>query len=320
MLKEKYKMKKLRTATAGILLLSLLFMNSCSFATFDKYNMLQSNNQNNDATMATGDGFNAWLPDDMLSSENNVAEESKPSEEMNSVGGDDENNAPSYTQQTVTEAPYVPDVSAYTKEQVLNVYEKAHTLTRSYMGNVTVYHTEAFNAEVKEATPDSSLVKTLANYIVDLVGSEGEQTLNFSDGKAMNKDNETIPILLPQRSAYNLPAEGVVSATASPEGELLHVRIVLVPETVTMGEIPQYNAGAIGYLDTSGMSFKVITISRVDISYTGSVIDAYIRTDGYIQSVTYTINMSTYAEVSGMGISGNGTLEGAQTEKWVFGW
>ena len=61
---------------------------------------------------------------------------------------------------------------------------------------------------------------------------------------------------------------------------------------------------------------KIITISRVDITYSGSVIDAVISADGYVESVTYTINMSTYAELSGMGISGYGTLEGAQTEKW----
>lgn len=314
-------MKSVKCTMTAILLVCMLFMNSCSFSSFKEYNINSGNNQNNDITMATQEGFNAWLPDDMLASESvPETEVSDTYEELSSDSLVTENTEPPVTVPPVTDTPSVPDFSSYSKEQVLNVYEKAHTLTRSYMGNVTVHHTEEFSAEVKEATPDSSLVKTLANYIVDLVGSEGEQTLNFAGGKATNKDNEVIPILLPQRSQYSLPAEGVQSATAVPEGDLLHIRIVLVPETVTMGETPQYNSGAIGYLDTSDMSFKIITISRVDISYTGSVIDAYIRTDGYIQSVTYTINMSTYAEISGMGISGNGTLEGAQTEKWVFGW
>ena len=74
-----------------------------------------------------------------------------------------------------------------------------------------------------------------------------------------------------------------------------------------------------GYV-IADMDFKIITISRVDITYPGSVIDAVIRADGYIESVTYTINMSTYAELSGMGISGYGTLEGAQTEQWNLIW
>lgn len=313
-------MKNSEKTAAAALLLCTVFMSSCSFASFNRYSVNTDAVQNNDITMATEDGFNAWLPDDMLSSERASSVEPSSSAETATDSAGTEAPLPSYSESESSAAPEVPDFSAYTKEQVLNVYEKAHALTRGYMGNMTVHHTEAFTAEVKEATPDSSLVKTLANYIVDLVGSEGEQTLIFSGGKALNSDDEVIPILLPQKTAYSLPAEGVLSAKAEAEGELLHLQIVLVPETVTMGEVPKYNAGAIGYLDTSGMSFKIITISRVDISYTGSVIDAYIRTDGYIQSVTYTINMSTYAEISGMGISGNGTLEGAQTEKWVFGW
>ena len=224
--------------------------------------------------------------------------------------------APETTLPAVTE----PDYSSYSKSEILDTYKEALSKTRAYTGALTVNHTEAFNADIKDAHPGGALTELLASNIVKLVGSEGQQTLNFNGGKATNKDGETVPILLPQRTDFSLSEAGIKTASVKKDGNKLRIRIVLVPETVSMGEIPPHNASSVGYLDTSEMSFSIITISRVDITYSGSVIDAVIRDDGYIESVVYTINMSTYAELSGMGISGYGTLEGAQTEKWELNW
>lgn len=212
------------------------------------------------------------------------------------------------------------DYSTFTKAQIIETYEKAVNTTRAYTGSFTATVTESFDAKIKDAHPGGALTELLADNIVKLVGSEGQQTLNFSGSRATNKDGENVPVLLPQRTSFSLPEKGVADASIEKSGDKTHIRIVLVPETVSMGQVPTYNSGAVGYLDTSDMSFSIITISRVDINYTGSVIDAYIRADGYVESVTYTINMSTYAELSGMGITGYGTLEGAQVEKWVINW
>lgn len=208
------------------------------------------------------------------------------------------------------------DYSSYTTAQIIDTYAAAVNKTRAYGGAFTAVKTEAFNAEITDAHPGGALTELLASNIVKLVGSEGQQTLSFSGGKAVDSEGVTVPVLLPQNGQFTLPVQGVSSAKISKSGDKTLIKITLIPETVAMGETPKYNSGAIGYLDTSDMDFKIITISRVDISYTGSVIDAVIRSDGYIESVTYTINMSTYAELSGMGITGYGTLEGAQTEKW----
>lgn len=210
------------------------------------------------------------------------------------------------------------DYSSYTGAQIVSRYKEALDKTRAYQGNITAVVTEGFDAKIKDAHPGGALTELLADNVVKLVGSEGQQTLNFSGGSAVNADGEAVPVLLPQRTSFSLPEEGVADAKIEKSGQKLHIKITLVPETVSMGQIPKYNASSVGYLDTSSMDFKIVTISRVDITYTGSVIDAVIGADGYIESVTYTINMSTYAELSGMGISGYGTLEGAQTEKWTL--
>ncbi len=210
------------------------------------------------------------------------------------------------------------DYASYSKKQIIDLYADALNRTRSYQGVLQVKHSETFTAQVVRAEPNNALVKRLANYIVNLVGSEGNQELVFKNGTAVNSEGETIPVLLPQRSEFSLSEEGVSFASVIKENDTVHIKLKLVSETVSMGQVPQHNASAIGYLDTSDISVPVVTMHRVDITYPGSEIDAYITSDGFIKNVTYTINMSTYAELSGMGMSGSGVLEGAQTEKWVI--
>lgn len=219
-------------------------------------------------------------------------------------------------QEATTALQSEEDYSVYSKKQIIDAYADALNKTRAYEGTITATKTESFDAKIKDAHPGGVLTELLASNIVKLVGSQGQQTINFSGGSGTDNEGLTVPVLLPQRAAFSLPEAGVQDAQISKTGDKTKIRLVLVPETVTMGQVPQYNSGAIGYLDTSDMDFKIITISRVDITYPGSVIDATIRSDGYIENVTYTINMSTYAELSGMGITGYGTLEGAQTESW----
>ena len=50
------------------------------------------------------------------------------------------------------------------------------------------------------------------------------------------------------------------------------------------------------------------------------MIDAYIRDDGYIASVNYTINLNVTGSVTGLGITGSGTMEGVEYESWEILW
>ncbi len=219
-------------------------------------------------------------------------------------------------QETTTAVQSEEDFSAYSKKQIIDTYADALNKTRGYQGAITATKTESFDAKIKDAHPGGALTELLASNIVKLVGSEGQQTINFSGGYGVDNEGITVPVLLPQNSAFSLPEEGVASAEIMKSGDKTKIRIVLIPETVNMGQVPPYNANSVGYLDTSKLDFKIVTISRVDITYTGSVIDAVIGSNGYVESVTYTVGMSTYAELSGMGISGYGTLEGTQIEQW----
>ena len=309
-------MKNIKSVLAVLTVFAMLLLSSCfAYSSFDELAQ-----QNGESTTAYEYKTTSYSESTTVLPENTTAVQVIPQETQPQVTVP-QTTVPQVTlpQAETTTAPVQEEIS-YTKAEIINIYSEALNKTRAYAGALTVNHTESFTADIKDAHPGGALTELLASNIVKLVGSEGQQTLSYNGGYAVNKDGETVPVLLPQRTHFNLPEAGVADARLSKTGDKTIIRLVLVPETVTMGQVPTYNSGAIGYLDTSGMDFKIITISRVDITYPGSVIDAVIRADGYIESVTYTINMSTYAELSGMGVSGYGTLEGAQTERWQLNW
>lgn len=310
-------LKRIKTAAAVLMIFAMLLLSSCfAYSSFDE--LVTGGKEGTTAyeykTTSYSENTTAFVVTENTTAVQVIPQVTIPQETVPQVTLPQETQP----QQEVTTAPV--QTENYTKKEIIDLYSEALNKTRGYTGALTVNHSESFTADIKDAHPGGALTELLASNIVKLVGSEGQQTLSYNGGTAVNKDGESVPVLLPQRTAFSLPEAGVSSAELSRTGDKTRIRLVLVPETVTMGQVPQYNSGAIGYLDTSDMDFKIITISRVDITYPGSVIDAVIRADGYIESVTYTINMSTYAELSGMGVSGYGTLEGAQTERWQLNW
>lgn len=210
--------------------------------------------------------------------------------------------------------------SSYSKSEIIKLYSDALSKTRSYTQPITVHHKESFDGSVVECSPDISLAKTLANYIISAIADPSETDYSFSGGTATNEDGESIPLLLPQRTTFSLPENAVNAATVTENNGTLNIHIELISESVGFGEVPKYNSSAIGYLDTSQFDFKIITVNSCTITYSGSTIDAVIRPDGYISECTYVINMSTTGNVTGMGITGGGTIAGAQTEVWTLNW
>ena len=220
--------------------------------------------------------------------------------------------------ETTTDVPTT--AAQLSAQEVLDLFANALNLTRGYQGTISVHHTETFSGEVVEAEPLGALATRLANRIIEMVSDPHDATLTFTNGVGVNEDNETVPILLPKNGAFSLPAEGVRNAFMDTANGMHHVVINLVSESVGLNEAPYYNAGAIGYLDTSSLNLSFIKINSCTITYTGSVIDAYIRDDGYIDSVTYTINLNVGGSVTGLGITGSGTMEGVEYETWDLQW
>lgn len=300
-------MQKLQRLTAVILLLSLLALAGCG-AKKEQETTAEPVSETTEAETLSSPVSTTPFSDaaTTAASETEVATTAAPT------------TAAPTTAAPTTAAP-IP-VSAYTPAQVLELLSGAVNKTKGYTGSVTVHHKESFTGGLKNVTPGGALVQQAVDFVMNLVAKPTEEDYQFSGGTAVTSEGETTQLLLPKAAAFTLPPEGVASASASEENGMVHVRLTLAPETCTsISEIPAYNASAIGYLDLAS-KFKVIKIQSVTIQYPGSTIDAYIRPDGYVQSVTYTIKLDAATTASGMGITGSANFAGDQVEEWNIQW
>ncbi|MBR5423055.1 MAG: hypothetical protein IK108_03500 [Clostridia bacterium] len=212
------------------------------------------------------------------------------------------------------------DFSSFDKAQTLNFLAAAINKTKAYTGDITVHHKESFTSTVTNVKPGGALATRALNFIKDLVLKPTEEDYRFSGGTATTSEGETTQLLLPKAAAFTLPEEGVAAASISQEGDLVHVILTLAAEEVrSLSEVPKYNAASIGYLDIAG-SFSILQIDEVTIRYPGSVIDAYVRGDGYVDRVTYTIKLDAGGKAHAMGISGSADFNGDQVEIWEIKW
>ena len=160
----------------------------------------------------------------------------------------------------------------------------------------------------------------LMNFVTGLVIKPSEEDYSFSNGSAVTSEGEKTQLLLPKDAAFTLSDSGVKSASIEKKNGMTHITVTLVSESCnSLTDKPEHNASAIGYLDISG-SFKLMKITSIKIDYPGSVIDVYIRDDGYVSSVTYTVNMDCHGEASYGLINGKADFKGAQTETWTLKW
>ena len=212
------------------------------------------------------------------------------------------------------------DYSGWDKTQILNYLSAAINKTKGYTGNITVNHKESFTSTVTNVTPGGALVTQAVNFVKDLVLKPSEEVYSFSGGTATTSEGETTQLLLPKAAAFTLPPEGVANATIAREGDKTRVVLTLAAEEVnSLSAVPKYNSSAIGYLNLDG-KFSIIQIQELTIKYPGSKIDALVRDDGYVQSVTYTITLDSYAKAKGMGITGTANFYGDQVEIWNINW
>ena len=224
------------------------------------------------------------------------------------------------TAATSSTAAASSDFSSFDKAQTLNFLAAAINKTKAYTGDITVHHKESFTSEVTNVKPGGAMATRALNFIKDLVLKPTEEDYKFSGGTATTSEGETTQLLLPKAAAFTLPEEGVAAASISQEGDLVHVKLTLAAEEVkSLSEVPKYNAASIGYLDIAG-SFSILQIDEVTIKYPGSTIDAYVRGDGYVDRVTYTIKLDAGGKAHALGISGSADFSGDQVEIWEIKW
>lgn len=234
----------------------------------------------------------------MVSPENTTAQQQTPADQPTQQG---------------TEQSAAP--SAMTDQQILDLLADSVNKTKAYSGNLTVQHSESFDANVTECT-GGSLVAKVVNSLMGTVVKPTDETLSFSGGTAVNSEGETVTILLPQKGNFRLQMSGISAISAYADGANTVVSVTLVPESVGMYETPAANAAGVGFLDVASLDLSLIEVTKADIQYRGSTIKAVINPNGYVTYAEYTIPLHVEG-AAGIGpVNGSAVFDGMQTEIW----
>ena len=220
---------------------------------------------------------------------------------------------------TTAAAPTGADPSTWSVQQIVDYVNKCVNQTRAYTGNLTAGHKETITATLTKA-PGGALLQSIANPIIESAIKPTDETLTFVNGQAVDSEKETVPILLPKKSAFSLDANGVASATARAEGTDTVVEIALVKEVGTLETAPQYNATSIGYLNAGMVDLSAVTLTACDITYPGSTMKLRINQSGYVVTADYSVPFVVEAAGKAMFISAEVTCEGSDSESWVLNW
>lgn len=209
----------------------------------------------------------------------------------------------------------LPDASGWSTAHIISKATEAVNKTKAYTGNLTVNHTEGFTANVTECSA-GGIIRSVVDLMIGWVVKPLEETLVYQNGRTVNSEGETVPIILPKRNAFSLSESGVQSATIKQTANEYIINIKLVEENVGMYDIPKHNAGAIGYLDVANFDISFMEIDSADIVYKGSSIELRINAEGYVTYANYKIPLHIEGSAHKGSISGSATFEGEQTEEW----
>ena len=244
------------------------------------------------------------LPDDNKSNSNNGETQNDGS----SQGG---NSLVSGNQSSLA------DPSGWSTNQIISKAKDAVNKTKAYKGSLTVDHNESFTADVTDCSA-GGIVRSVVDLMIGWVVKPVEETLVFQNGKAVNSEGETVPIILPKRNNFSLDSSGVKSASVQRVGDEYVIKITLIEESVGMYQVPKHNAGAVGYLDVANFDISFMEVDSADIVYKGSSIELRINAEGYVTYANYKIPLHIDGSAHRGSISGSATFEGEQTEEWYL--
>ncbi len=303
--------KVLFVLIAAMLLTAVLIV--CILAINNKENLKYGTQNNTEGTIIYKEGLTFAPTKEDKSNEN---ADSQTEQNKNENGNNIDTPAVSIenTQGNVLDNP-----SGWTKAQIISKAADAVNKTKAYTGNLTVAHSEGFTADVTECT-GGEIVKSVVNLMIGWVVKPVDETLVYQNGKAVNSEGETVPIILPKRNGFSLNESGVESASVQRMGNEYVIKIKLVEESVGMYDVPTHNAGSVGYLDVASFDISFMDIDAADIVYKGSSIELRINAEGFVTYANYKIPLHIDGAAHKGSISGSAVFEGEQTEEWRLDW
>lgn len=202
------------------------------------------------------------------------------------------------------------------KADIVNFFNKYATAMKQYTGKVTVKRVQGTTSKINSITGGDA-VKDKAE---PLLPNDYPQTSTktFNGGKA--SDGTTLAKFLPadDLKAYNVPAEGVKSATCVKQGSGWKVSITLVPESGTgLQYVPKYHSKCFDTLSLSEDDFKPFTPKSTTVNYQSGTYTFVLGADGRITSISVSEPANVVCKLS-LGISIDADFTGTWRQDYTF--
>lgn len=181
------------------------------------------------------------------------------------------------------------------------------------------------NIDMKLTDSSIPAMNDVANGIISLFIKEEIFDYDFTNGVSADpEDGGTISsknAFPPENKPFSLTKEGVASAKKTKDGENTVYAVVIVPEKSTLqNPRPKHHNAGSDTLDLSNVEIPTVKINRVDFDYPGAEISVTIAPDGKVIGYHEHLRIIGTGEVSGLGMTGYGTIEGYIDEKWDIKW
>ena len=202
------------------------------------------------------------------------------------------------------------------KEDIVKFFNKYATAMKQYTGKVTVKRVQGTTSKINSITGGDA-VKDKAE---PLLPNDYPQTSTktFNGGKA--SDGTTLAKFLPadDLTAYNVPKEGVKSATCVKQGSGWKVSITLVPESGTgLQYVPKYHSKCFDTLSLSEDDFKPFTPKSTTVNYQSGTYTFVLGADGKITSISVSEPANVVCKLS-LGISIDADFTGTWRQDYTF--
>lgn len=202
------------------------------------------------------------------------------------------------------------------KADIVNFFNKYATAMKQYTGKVTVKRVQGTTSKINSITGGDAVKNTAEPLLPNDYPQTSTKT--FNGGKA--SDGTTLAKFLPadDLTAYNVPAEGVKSATCVKQGSGWKVSITLVPESGTgLQYVPKYHSKCFDTLSLSEDDFKPFTPKSTTVNYQSGTYTFVLGADGRITSISVNEPANVVCKLS-LGFSIDADFTGTWRQDYTF--
>lgn len=202
------------------------------------------------------------------------------------------------------------------KADIVSFFNKYATAMKQYTGKVTVKRVQGTTSKINSITGGDAVKDTAESLLPNDYPQTSTKT--FNGGKA--SDGTTLAKFLPadDLTAYNVPKEGVKSATCVKQGSGWKVSITLVPESGTgLQYVPKYHSKCFDTLSLSEDNFKPFTPKSTTVNYQSGTYTFVLGADGRITSISVSEPANVVCKLS-LGFSIDADFTGTWKQDYTF--